>query len=285
MCATHWSHPWKDPESHVTAASQRATSNQNLLRFPPQLAPPPRCRLDKIVEAEATHRTCEFDTHQPTGANMPVPRKAGRKSNAGVEEKLPPYEPNIPEPTTRSDFMSHWFPLTLDDKTAQKLLWISEGGSKVARSADAVCPYPNRPERYEHSPQVLCKEGLLGCRGYWEVNFEGWVVVGVVAESAPRKGNEGPSGLGENDRSWGVGWSGSCYQVWHNSENTDILLPLTPVIGVYVDQPAGIIKFLLVEEDGEMRLLHKFKVNVQDKLFPGVWVGANSNCVLRKKEQ
>lgn len=42
----------------------------------------------------------------------------------------------------------------MDERTAQKLLWISEGGSKAARSSDAVCPYPQRPERYDHSPQV-----------------------------------------------------------------------------------------------------------------------------------
>lgn len=53
-----------------------------------------------------------------------------------------------------SCLFSDWVPLCLDDKTAQKLLWISEGGAKVARTSDAVCPYPNRPERYEHSPQV-----------------------------------------------------------------------------------------------------------------------------------
>lgn len=100
---------------------------------------------------------------------------------------LPPYEPNVPEPTTRPDFMkcaqpshhihvfmrrrtcarqtgsylivfslppSDWVPLSMDERTAQKLLWISQGGAKVARTSDAVCPYPNRPERYEHSPQV-----------------------------------------------------------------------------------------------------------------------------------
>lgn len=94
--------------------------------------------------------------------------------------KLPPYEPNVPEPTTRADFLqcmnththmhghtqthtgsditsflsSDWVPITLDDRTAQKLLWISEGGAKVARTSEAVCPYPTRPERYDHSPQV-----------------------------------------------------------------------------------------------------------------------------------
>lgn len=217
---------------------------------------------------------------------MPVPKKAGRKNN-GAEEQPPPYDPNIPEPTTRADFLKYWLPLSLDDKTAQKLLWISEGGSKVARTSDAVCPYPTRPERYDHSPQVLCKEGLLGFRGYWEVNYDGWVVIGVICESSPRKSQDGACGLGENSTSWGVGWSGSCYQVWHNSENIDIQLPLTSSMGVYVDQPAGIIKFLVVEGEGEkeVRLIHKFKANCEEKILPGFWIGTNSYCVIQKKDQ
>ncbi|KAM3863965.1 tripartite motif-containing protein 16 [Diretmus argenteus] len=218
---------------------------------------------------------------------MPVPKKAGTKKNATAQEKLPPYDPNIPEPTTRADFMKYWLPLSLDDKTAQKLLWISEGGSKVTRTSDAVCPYPNRPERYEHSPQVLCKEGLLGSRGYWEVDYEGWVVMGIVTESSGRKATDGACGLGENENSWGGGWAGSCYQVWHNGENKEIHLPLTHTMGIYVDQPAGILKFLLVEGEGEkeVRLLHKLKANFKEKLLPGFWVGTNSHCLLCKKDQ
>ncbi|XP_056144373.1 tripartite motif-containing protein 16 [Lampris incognitus] len=222
-----------------------------------------------------------------TNRAMPVPKRAGGKKSAAVQEKLPPYEPNIPEPTTRADFMKYWLPLTLDDKTAQKFLWISEGGSKVARMSDAVCPYPNRPERYEHTPQVLCKEGLLGSRGYWEVDYDGWVVIGLVCESSGRKGEGGPCGLGENDSSWGAGWAGSCYQVWHNGDNVEVQLPLSSTIGLYVDQPAGIIKFLLVEGEGnkEVHLIHKFKCNFKEKLLPGLWVGTNSFCLLRKKDQ
>lgn len=135
--------------------------------------------------------------------------------------------------------------------------------------------------------QVLCKENLLGYRGYWEVDYDGWVVIGVVSESAPRKAQDGACGIGENSGSWGAGWSGSCYQVWNNSENVDVQLPLTPTIGIYVDQPAGIIKFLLVEGEGEkeVRLIHKFKFSVQEKIFPGFWVGTNSFCLIRKKDQ
>lgn len=48
-----------------------------------------------------------------------------------------------------------WMDLSLDDKTANKMLWITEGGSKVARMTDDVtCPVLDRPERYEHTPQV-----------------------------------------------------------------------------------------------------------------------------------
>lgn len=65
-------------------------------------------------------------------------------------------------------FLSDWFDISLDDKTAQKLLWISEGGAKVARTSDASCPYPNRPERYEHAPQVgLATEGADKYWLYW----------------------------------------------------------------------------------------------------------------------
>ena len=50
---------------------------------------------------------------------------------------------------------SDWFNLSLDDKTANKVLWITDGGAKVARMTDNVtCPVLDRPERYEYAPQV-----------------------------------------------------------------------------------------------------------------------------------
>lgn len=137
--------------------------------------------------------------------------------------------------------------------------------------------------------KVLCKEGLLGNRGYWEVDCEGWVVIGAACESAGRKAKDGPCGLGENDLSWGVGWAGSCYHVWHNGENIEFQAPLCPVISIYADQPAGILKFFLVEnrENGskEVRLIHRFATSFKEKLFPGFWVGRNSYCWIRKKDQ
>ncbi|KAJ3600923.1 hypothetical protein NHX12_031896 [Muraenolepis orangiensis] len=216
---------------------------------------------------------------------MPAPKKGGRKGNNEPEVKTPPYDPSLPEPTTRAELMKHWLPLTLDDKTAQKLLWISENGTKVARTSEAVCPYPNRPDRYDHSPQ-----GLLGYRGYWEVDYEGWVVIGVVLEHAHRKAQDGPCGLGENAGSWGAGWAGSTYHVWHNGENKEVGLPLASTIGVYADQPAGVVSFFAVEQgeaggEKEVRQIHKYKTCFKEKVFPALWVGTNSSCVLRKSDQ
>ncbi|XP_048059884.1 tripartite motif-containing protein 16 [Megalobrama amblycephala] len=227
-----------------------------------------------------------------TNGIMPEAKKAGKKGSraeADPEAKAPPYEPNITEPNTRAELMKYWINLSLDDRTAQKMLWLSEGGAKVSRMSEEVCPVLDRPERYEHSPQVLCKQGLLGNRGYWEVDCEGWVVIGAACESAGRKAKDGPCGLGENDLSWGVGWAGSCYHVWHNGENTEFQAPLCPIIGIYADQPAGIIKFYLVEEgengSKEVKLVHRFTANIKEKLFPGFWVGRNSYCWIRKKDQ
>lgn len=58
-------------------------------------------------------------------------------------------------------FLLDWKTLCLDDKTANKMLWISDGGSKVCRRTEEVCPVLDRPERYEYSPQVRPTYGYL----------------------------------------------------------------------------------------------------------------------------
>ncbi|XP_060758439.1 stonustoxin subunit beta [Neoarius graeffei] len=184
-----------------------------------------------------------------------------------------------------NEYSTHWIPLSLDDKTAQKLLWISEGGAKVSRMSDQPCPALDRPERYEHAPQVVCKEGLLGRRGYWEAEYEGWVVMGVVYASSGRKVKDGACGLGENEASWAVGWGGTGFQAWHNSESVEIQSHQSNTIGIYVDQPAGIVAFYLVEgEPREARLLYRYKTCFKDNLLPGFWVGEKSSCMIRKKD-
>ncbi|XP_029312543.1 stonustoxin subunit beta-like [Cottoperca gobio] len=224
----------------------------------------------------------------PTSA----PTKRTMPATGGPENILRDYKPNIPEPTCRADLLTHWIDLSLDEKTANKMLWITEGGSKVSRKTDDVtCPVLDRPERYEHSPQVLCKEGIFGFRAYWEVKYSGWVVVSVAYEGAGRRGSDGQCGFGENEQSWGLGWGGSHYQVWFNGNNTKLWdIPQCTTIGVYLDQPAGVINFYAVEEakegeGSEVRLLQQIKSSFKEKMFPGFWVGQNSSGFLVKPEE
>lgn len=112
----------------------------------------------------------------------------------------------------------------------------------------------------------------------------------MALESSGRKIKDGPCGLGENEASWGIGWAGSCYHVWHNSVNVVVQGNFSNTLGVYLDQPAGIIKFFIVEpsmevEGGkEVQLLHQFKTTFSEKVFPGFWVGRQSYCWISKKD-
>ncbi|XP_054455459.1 tripartite motif-containing protein 16-like protein [Anoplopoma fimbria] len=217
------------------------------------------------------------------------PNSAIILSETNKPEKVSIYVPDIPEPTSRVELMKYWMHLSLDDKTANKMLWISDSQSKAFRRTEEVCPVLDRPERYEYSPQVLCKECIWNTRAYWEVEYTGWVAIGATYEGTGRRVNSGPSGLGENEESWGLCWSGTRYQIWFNGINKDINdIPFSSTMGVYVDQPAGIMSFYAVTGEGaerEVKLLYKVKTTIQKKVLPGFWMGIQSSCTILQKPE
>lgn len=137
--------------------------------------------------------------------------------------------------------------------------------------------------------KVVCKEVIWNMRAYWEVEFSGWVVIGATYEGAGRRASSGPSGLGENEESWGLCWSGTQYEIWFNGIKKDINnVPFCSMIGVYLDQPAGIISFYAVtgeEAEREAQLLHKVETSMDQKILPGFWIGIQSSCTILKRPE
>ncbi|XP_028671555.2 tripartite motif-containing protein 16-like [Erpetoichthys calabaricus] len=171
-----------------------------------------------------------------------------------------------PEPNSREDFLKYACQLTLDPNTAYKGLYLSEDNTKVSRSSDTHS-YPDHPDRFEFWDQVLCREGLSGCRCYWEVEWSGAAEIGITYKRIKRKGMEQDSRLGYNKKSWMLCCSSYSYSVRHNNKKTDIKAPSCSTIGVYLDWAAGTLSFYSVSDT--MTLLYKFKTSFLKPLYPG----------------
>ena len=136
--------------------------------------------------------------------------------------------------------------------------------------------YPDHPDRFDSRPQVLNREALIG-RCYWELEWKGRVYIGVTHRGIPRRGGDGDSLLGWNNKSWTLYCDDDVYSVQYN--NRQSVLPLRPTgstrVGVYLDQPAGSLSFYRVSPGGggsSHTLTHLHTVNTtftQEDLLPG----------------
>ncbi|XP_064190298.1 tripartite motif-containing protein 16-like isoform X5 [Anguilla rostrata] len=179
-------------------------------------------------------------------------------------------EVHILEPKTRENFLQHSCQLTLDPNTARTNLRLSEGNSEVTCVAE-IQPYPDHPERFDYWLQVLCREGLSG-RCYWEAELSGGgeVHIAVSYKEINRKGGSDDSVLGRNNKSWSLCRSGSSYRFFHNNVSTEIPVPPSSRIGVYLDHGAGTLSFYSVSDT--MTLLHRVQTTFTQPLYPGFWV-------------
>uniref|UniRef100_A0A8C5A032 NACHT, LRR and PYD domains-containing protein 12-like n=1 Tax=Gadus morhua TaxID=8049 RepID=A0A8C5A032_GADMO len=171
--------------------------------------------------------------------------------------------------------------LTLDPNTAGRYLSLSEDNRKVTWDREDQS-YPDHPERFDSRLQVLGREALTG-RCYWEVEWEGWVGIGVTYRGITRRGGGVDSRLGLNNKSWSLYCSDGCYSARFNGRRK--ALPLPPAgstrVGVYLDRPAGSLSFYRVSPGGggssdTLTHLDTFWSSfTQEDLLPGfrVWGG------------
>ncbi|XP_070778897.1 NLR family CARD domain-containing protein 3-like [Enoplosus armatus] len=158
--------------------------------------------------------------------------------------------------------------LTLDPNTANSKLSLSEDNRKVTEVLEKL-PYPDHPERFHHWKQVLCREGLTG-RCYWEVDWKGWVNIGVAYKGIKRKGQDDDCWIGQNDKSWSLLRCDNNYSACH--KNRRAVIPSHSFfnagrVAVYLDWPAGALSFYRVSSDTLIHL-HTFHCTFTEPLYP-----------------
>ncbi|XP_053087704.1 E3 ubiquitin/ISG15 ligase TRIM25 [Pangasianodon hypophthalmus] len=187
--------------------------------------------------------------------------------------KIPPHAAAVqiialPEPQSREDFLKYFCYLTLDPNTAHRNLILSEKNRAVRRS-ERKQQYSDHPERFDYWLQVLCKESVCG-RCYWEVERSGaGVFISVSYKDIGRKGEGNECGFGYNNQSWSLWCSSSSSSLcfYHNNIETDLRVPSSSRIGVYVDHSAGTLSFYSVSDT--MKLLHRVHTTFTQPLYAG----------------
>ncbi|XP_047674361.1 tripartite motif-containing protein 16-like [Tachysurus fulvidraco] len=172
------------------------------------------------------------------------------------------------EPKSRDDFLHYFCSLTLDPNTTHRHLILSEKNRAVTLS-EREQQYSDHPERFNSRCQVLCKESVCG-RCYWEVEWSGdGVCISVSYKDIRRKGNINECWFGGNKQSWCLYCSifPSSLYFYHNNIKTDLRVPSSPRIGVYVDHSAGTLSFYSVSDT--MKLLHRVHTTFTQPLYAG----------------
>nr|XP_046257090.1 NLR family CARD domain-containing protein 3-like isoform X2 [Scatophagus argus] len=172
--------------------------------------------------------------------------------------------------------------LTFDPNTVNEHLLLSECKRTVNHTEEKQA-YPDHPGRFDQQKQVLCTEGLTG-RCYWEVEWTGFVNVGVAYKSLKRKGRWDTE-IELSDKAWTFNitvWNG--YSFRHRRRETFIPVPIIDVqgflartmrLGLFLDWPAGILSFYWLSGDTKT-LLHTFHTTFTEPLYPAFTVYSGS---------
>ncbi|XP_023286116.1 stonustoxin subunit beta-like [Seriola lalandi dorsalis] len=156
--------------------------------------------------------------------------------------------------------------LELDTNTVNRNLKLSNNNRKVTCVEEDQL-YRDHPDRFD-CHQLLYRNNLPH-RCYWEVEWRGWVEIGVTYRGIRRKGNSADCRLGRNDQSWSLKCSDGGYSAWHtNREVAAHSPPSSDRVAVYVDCPAGTLSFYSVSSD-TLTHLHTFNTTFTQPLYPG----------------
>ncbi|XP_028978897.2 NACHT, LRR and PYD domains-containing protein 3 isoform X1 [Esox lucius] len=166
--------------------------------------------------------------------------------------------------------------LTLDPNTVNSLLLLSKEDRKVTRLSTNQ-QYPNTEERFDACIQVLCKESLCQ-RHYLEVECLHNVKVGMAYRRIIRKGVSDCVRLGHNADSWALYTSESKSYAQHSNILHSLHIPEIKAgapyrLGVFLDWPAGILSFYMVNNGKPVPLYAYYSTFTEPLYFA---IGLNS---------
>uniref|UniRef100_A0A4W5R3B7 Tripartite motif containing 16 n=1 Tax=Hucho hucho TaxID=62062 RepID=A0A4W5R3B7_9TELE len=186
----------------------------------------------------------------------------------------------VPDPKTRDDFLKYAAPVSFDGDTAHKFLRLTEENRKVTNTTPWQHPYPDVPERFENCRQVLATESFYVGRHYFEVDVSGeGTHVGLTYKSIDRKGQKNNSCITGNDFSWCLQWNGRSFSAWHSDVETPLKVEKFTRIGVYVEFSCGLLAFYGVDDAVGMTLIHKYKADFLEPLYPAFWLSKKENVI------
>ncbi|KAM3842661.1 uncharacterized protein ACN63O_022173 [Diretmus argenteus] len=229
---------------------------------------PPRCFEDVAVAVSEVRDKVEG-----------ILKEEGSKISMTVTEDV---LLSRPEPKTRDEFLHYSRQITLDPNTAHRRMLLSDGNRK-ATGVGTDQLYPDHPDRFTGSWQVLSREDLTG-RCYFEVEQRGRVSIAVSHKNIYR-GIGGESGFGYNDKSWSLYCNNNRYQFIHNQISTPAPGPQSSRVGVYPDHRAGVLSFYSVSGT-TMTLLHRVHTSFTQTLCAGFgfyWFDKGSQKKMEQK--
>ncbi|KAL0149919.1 hypothetical protein M9458_054751, partial [Cirrhinus mrigala] len=160
--------------------------------------------------------------------------------------------------------------LTLDTNTANEHLKLSDENRKVTRVIERQS-YPDHPDRFDESPQVLSVESLTG-RCYWETEWSGNnPEISVSYKEIKRKGLSDDCVFGRNVNSWSLICSDHRFIARHNNKSTAVSAGSVSSkrVGVYVDVSGGTLSFYSVSDTHKLTHLHTFTHTFTQTLHAG----------------
>ncbi|XP_054878310.1 tripartite motif-containing protein 16-like [Poeciliopsis prolifica] len=180
---------------------------------------------------------------------------------------------------TRGNFLEHACQITLNPDTAFSKLLLTKENRKVTFVSEEQ-DYPNHPERFAYTWQVLSQQSLSG-RCYLEVQRSGkGVMVAMAYKGISRTGTFSDCMFGQNSISWGLDCFKNSCEFRHNKNKTPIPGTWSSRVGVYLDYKAGILSFYSVSET--MTLLHRIQTTFTEPLYVGLWLSDGATAEICK---